>query len=111
MSKFFFKGRIEKKPKHNSFGYNTNREVKPGTDEQPLALSVQSEERKVEVEALLAEHSLVATIAVDSDQPENIDELLAMTATPKTIVLDKTPNRNDPCSCGSEKKYKKCCGK
>ena len=22
----------------------------------------------------------------------------------------KTPGRNDPCSCGSRKKYKKCCG-
>ena len=22
-----------------------------------------------------------------------------------------TPGRNDPCSCGSGKKYKKCCGK
>ena len=24
---------------------------------------------------------------------------------------DKTPARNDPCPCGSGKKYKKCCGK
>jgi preprotein translocase subunit SecA len=23
----------------------------------------------------------------------------------------KTPGRNDPCPCGSGKKYKKCCGK
>ena len=28
----------------------------------------------------------------------------------KTIVKEKTPGRNDPCSCGSGKKYKKCCG-
>ena len=28
----------------------------------------------------------------------------------KTIVKDKTPGRNDPCPCGSGKKYKKCCG-
>lgn len=24
---------------------------------------------------------------------------------------DETPGRNDPCSCGSGKKFKKCCGK
>lgn len=24
---------------------------------------------------------------------------------------DKKPGRNDPCPCGSEKKYKKCCGR
>ena len=28
----------------------------------------------------------------------------------RTVVKEKTPGRNDPCSCGSGKKYKKCCG-
>ncbi len=28
-----------------------------------------------------------------------------------TIVKDKEPGRNEPCPCGSGKKYKKCCGK
>ena len=27
------------------------------------------------------------------------------------IHADKEPERNDPCPCGSGKKYKKCCGK
>ncbi|HYE09837.1 MAG TPA: SEC-C metal-binding domain-containing protein [Patescibacteria group bacterium] len=27
-----------------------------------------------------------------------------------TIVKEKEPGRNDPCTCGSGKKYKKCCG-
>ena len=27
------------------------------------------------------------------------------------IVNDKIPKRNDPCPCGSGKKYKYCCGK
>jgi len=26
------------------------------------------------------------------------------------IRSDKKPDRNDPCPCGSGKKYKKCCG-
>jgi len=26
------------------------------------------------------------------------------------IHSEKKPNRNDPCPCGSGKKYKKCCG-
>lgn len=29
----------------------------------------------------------------------------------KTVVKEKTVGRNDPCQCGSGKKYKKCCGK
>jgi uncharacterized protein len=28
----------------------------------------------------------------------------------ETIVLGPQPGRNDPCPCGSGKKYKKCCG-
>ncbi|HML38896.1 MAG TPA: SEC-C metal-binding domain-containing protein [Bacillota bacterium] len=28
----------------------------------------------------------------------------------KTVVKEKMPGRNDPCPCGSGKKYKKCCG-
>jgi preprotein translocase subunit SecA len=26
------------------------------------------------------------------------------------VTVEKTPGRNDPCPCGSGKKYKKCCG-
>ncbi len=29
----------------------------------------------------------------------------------KTVVKEKIPGRNEPCSCGSGKKYKHCCGK
>jgi len=30
--------------------------------------------------------------------------------TVKPIIKGKEPGRNDPCPCGSGKKYKKCCG-
>ncbi|MDR0519029.1 MAG: SEC-C domain-containing protein [Clostridiales Family XIII bacterium] len=29
----------------------------------------------------------------------------------RTVRVEKKPGRNDPCPCGSGKKYKKCCGK
>lgn len=28
----------------------------------------------------------------------------------KTVVKEREPGRNEPCPCGSGKKYKKCCG-
>ena len=28
----------------------------------------------------------------------------------RTVVKEKEPGRNDPCPCGSGKKYKQCCG-
>lgn len=111
MSKFFFKGRQDKRENHGSFGFSTNRAEKPGTDSHPVSVTVTSEERQAEIEAILKEHALFATIEVNESAVEDISELESLLNTPKTLVFDKTPNRNDPCSCGSGKKYKKCCGK
>jgi uncharacterized protein YchJ len=38
------------------------------------------------------------------------EKLLKETPKVDPIRTDATPNRNDPCPCGSGKKYKKCCG-
>jgi SWIM/SEC-C metal-binding protein len=60
----------------------------------------------------VAEAQLYAEISVDSseDAVESIAELTALLNKGDTVKLDKTPARNEPCSCGSGKKYKKCCG-
>ncbi len=45
---------------------------------------------------------------------EEIDaekELLAKSDKPEPIKADAATGRNDPCPCGSGKKFKKCCGK
>ncbi|MBF4364403.1 PBPRA1643 family SWIM/SEC-C metal-binding motif protein, partial [Vibrio anguillarum] len=83
--------------------------VKAGTDEAPINVVVPTEARKSEIEILLSEHSIVADIVIDSKQPENTVELDTLLNKPKTITYGKTPNRNEPCTCGSGKKYKKCC--
>ncbi len=109
MSKMFFKGRIETRQNHVLSGYNVNRDVKAGSEESPISVLVKTEERKAEVEAIVAENSLFANITVDPAQDENTLELDTILNKPKTTTFEKTPNRNDPCSCGSGKKYKKCC--
>ena len=39
-----------------------------------------------------------------------IDQLIVPTIDPLTLdSIFPTPGRNDPCSCGSGAKYKKCC--
>ena len=42
--------------------------------------------------------------------PERRKELYREQKQSGTIVKDKKIGRNDPCPCGSGKKYKKCCG-
>lgn len=42
--------------------------------------------------------------------PERRKELFREQKNSGTVVKDKKISRNDPCPCGSGKKYKKCCG-
>ncbi|TWX65247.1 zinc chelation protein SecC [Colwellia demingiae] len=110
MHDLYYKGRIHTRQNHVTTGYNNQRSVKLGSEKQPLTLVVSSEERKVEITKLVSDNDLFAEITVDNAVEENIIELEGLLNKPTTTRFDKTPNRNDPCSCGSEKKYKKCCG-
>ena len=110
MHDLYYKGRIHTRHNHVKTGYNNKRIVKLGTEKHPLVLVVASDERKLEIAALVAENDLFADISVDNTTDENISDLNALLNKPVTTRFDKTPNRNDPCSCGSGKKYKKCCG-
>jgi len=110
MHDLYYKGRIHTRLNHVKTGYNSKRTAKPGTEKHPLTLVVSSDEKKREVETLVAENGLFADITVDSAIDENLNELNVLLNKPTTTTFDKTPKRNDPCSCGSGKKYKKCCG-
>lgn len=107
MSKFFFKGTPDVMGNYGKSGYNPKPNVKPGSGIQLLNLVVTSDQRKAEVEVILAEHDLVASISVDKEAVENLIELDALINTPETVQVEKTPARNEPCSCGSGKKFKK----
>lgn len=52
----------------------------------------------------------LARKARSKDELEAEEELLEKTEKVEPIQADKQPGRNDPCPCGSGKKYKKCCG-
>jgi len=66
--------------------------------------------KKIAVAETVKDNELFAEITVDSTADENIQELTTILNKPTTTRFEKTPNRNDPCVCGSGKKYKKCCG-
>tara|TARA_B110000090_G_scaffold38939_1_gene43082 strand:+ start:250 stop:582 length:333 start_codon:yes stop_codon:yes gene_type:complete len=110
MHDLYYKGRIHTRVNHVKTGYNSKRNVKLGSEKNPLTLNVNNDKRKLEVETLVADNQLFADITLDSTLDENINELNVILNKPSTTTFDKTPNRNDPCSCGSERKYKKCCG-
>ena len=49
--------------------------------------------------------------ARSTEQTEAEQELLEKTEKVEPIRSDARPGRNDPCPCGSGRKYKKCCGR
>ena len=52
-----------------------------------------------------------AYMANDKRKEEKRKELYKEQKASGTIRKEKKVGRNDPCPCGSGKKYKKCCGK
>ncbi|MFT7109992.1 MAG: SWIM/SEC-C metal-binding protein [Psychrobacter glaciei] len=111
MSKFFYKGKIMKKPEHSSSSFETAANVRLGTDKAPAVISVQTEARKEELISIFVENGWASKIDVNPDQEENIRdlEILQQRTNNEQAVSKKEASRNDPCPCGSGKKYKKCC--
>ncbi|GGI85695.1 PBPRA1643 family SWIM/SEC-C metal-binding motif protein [Shewanella gelidii] len=109
--KFFFKGRKTPKPKHQSFGYNTNRTKKIGTKEHPFELSVQTQQRADELQQLIEAQTMFATIVVNADTEENIEQWTFFNQKPVAVKAEAKVGRNCPCVCGSGKKFKACCGR
>lgn len=84
--------------------------AKLGTEKRPAIVRVQTEERLQEVAAIFKENGWRFTIGLEPDKPEDIADLEALQNPTKTRRVASKIGRNEPCPCGSGKKYKKCCG-
>ncbi len=80
-----------------------------GTRKRPAIVHVQTEERAQRVFEFCQENGIAVLVGVEPDKPEDIADVerailarQAARATPKV-------GRNEPCPCGSGKKFKKCC--
>jgi len=91
--------------------FNGQKTSKLGTEKRPCVVTVQTDERVKEVTAIFEEKGWKYTIGLEPDLPEDISDLEILLNTPKSTVAEKKFGRNEPCLCGSGKKYKKCCGK
>ncbi|MTW20687.1 zinc chelation protein SecC [Allochromatium palmeri] len=83
--------------------------AKLGSQKRPIIVRTNSEETARYVAETCAEHGWHYIIGLEPDKPEDISDLERMLNPPKPMLSDKV-GRNDPCPCGSGKKYKKCCG-
>ena len=100
-----------KKPAHSSPAFETNKVVRLGTDKAPANISVQTQERKLELISVFESNGWASIINVEPAKEENIRdlEILLSKQEAASAVTTKQASRNEPCPCGSGKKYKKCC--
>ena len=90
--------------------FDGKKAAKLGTDKNPAVVNVQTKKRHKEVESKFKEKGWKYSIEVDPDKPEDVNDLEMLLNPPKTTIAEKKVGRNEPCPCGSGKKYKKCCG-
>ena len=83
--------------------------VKLGTEKNPAVVHVQTERRLKEVAALFKEKGWTCKITLEPDKPEDIADLERLLNPPQPQRVERKLGRNEPCSCGSGKKYKNCC--
>jgi len=86
-----------------------------GTHKHPAVVRVQTVELAEEITAFCQERGWIVIAGVEPDKPEDtsdLDRLMRQSTAAKREVPRLPPqiNGNDYCPCGSEKKYKKCCG-
>ena len=110
MAKIFQKGPAMKQAEYSKTNFEVKNTLRLGTRKAPAQISVQTQEREQELAAVFAENGWASVIEMNSEQDENIRDLEFLLNKQVRAVSTKKASRNDPCPCGSGKKYKKCCG-
>jgi SWIM/SEC-C metal-binding protein len=90
--------------------YDGKKEAKLGTAENPVKVRVKTKEKRKEIASECKKNGWVCEIELAPDKAEDLAGLRKLEKPPKPVKVKETPGRNDPCPCGSGKKYKKCCG-
>jgi SWIM/SEC-C metal-binding protein len=68
-------------------------------------------ERADEIMAIAEHNGWKVIVGVEPDKPENTADLeTLMQGGTAPIRRAQTVGRNDPCPCGSGRKFKRCCG-
>lgn len=80
-----------------------------GSRKKPAVVRVQTEERARSVLEFCDEHEIVAIVGVEPEKAEDITDIERAILAREPARATPKIGRNDPCPCGSGKKFKKCC--
>jgi len=90
--------------------FDGKKPAKLGTEKNPAVVTVKTKKRMEELEESFKKGGWSYRIEVDKTKPENVGDLELLQNPVETITVEQKVGRNEPCPCGSGKKYKKCCG-
>ncbi len=85
--------------------------AKLGTKKKPAVVRVKTQERAKEIASICTKHGWHYIIGIEPDKQELVSDIDRLLNSSASEITEKKLGRNDPCPCGSGKKYKKCCGK
>jgi SWIM/SEC-C metal-binding protein len=83
---------------------------KLGSSSHPAVVRVQTPRRADEILSICNRNDWEVIVGVEPDEPENIADVEKLLNRPTPLKKAVKVGRNDPCPCGSGRKYKKCCG-
>ena len=83
--------------------------AKLGTKKKPAIVRVHNKKRAEEIRPIFVKNGWQFILGIEPDKPEDISDLEKLLNPPRPVQSEKI-GRNDPCPCGSGKKFKKCCG-
>jgi len=85
--------------------------AKLGSHKRPAIIRVQTPERAQNLMQICYENEWQVIVGIEPDKEEDITDIQRLMNPPKPVRVEqaKKIGRNDPCRCGSGKKYKKCC--
>ena len=83
--------------------------AKLGSQKRPVMLRLADEARAKEMATICTENGWNFIIGFEPGEPEDISDLEKLLNPPEPILNHIKLGRNDPCACGSGKKFKKCC--
>lgn len=81
-----------------------------GTSKRPAVVRVQDPMKAQEIMSNCSKNGWEVIVVIEPDEKEDISDVTKLLNPPRPITKTGIKiKRNDPCSCGSGKKYKKCC--
>ena len=85
--------------------------AKLGSKQRPIIVRVRTQARASEIAMICNQHGWIFIAGIEPDKKEDISDLERALHPLESVRAAATPERNDPCPCGSGKKYKQCCGR